>query len=69
MHYTCIIYYALEFDLVRRKCGISEQFVQSLQRCEDEYTLGSARLLIDRPEIHNKENASRMEQQPQATLY
>ena len=30
---TCKIFYAESFDALRRKCGVSERFVESLSRC------------------------------------
>lgn len=31
--FSCSIYFAAEFDTLRRRCGIHQDFVQSLARC------------------------------------
>ncbi|KAF9956361.1 hypothetical protein BGZ65_002787 [Modicella reniformis] len=31
--FSCTVYYAAEFDTLRRRCGIHQTFVQSLSRC------------------------------------
>lgn len=33
MTYSCTVYYAQEFDALRRKCGMGGMFVKSLVRC------------------------------------
>jgi hypothetical protein len=33
MKFSCIVYYASQFDQLRRKCGISGMYIQSLARC------------------------------------
>ncbi|KAF9202093.1 hypothetical protein BGZ49_007733 [Haplosporangium sp. Z 27] len=31
--FSCVVYYAAEFDTLRRRCGIHQTYVQSLSRC------------------------------------
>ena len=31
--FSCTVYYATQFDALRRKCGMSAMYVQSLMRC------------------------------------
>ncbi|KAI8598890.1 hypothetical protein EDD21DRAFT_308774, partial [Dissophora ornata] len=31
--FSCIVYYAAEFDTLRRRCGIHQNYVESLSRC------------------------------------
>ncbi|KAI9315945.1 hypothetical protein BX666DRAFT_2028187 [Dichotomocladium elegans] len=33
MEFTCIVYYACEFETLRRQCGIDQLMIQSLTRC------------------------------------
>ncbi|KAF9436888.1 hypothetical protein BGZ76_002689 [Entomortierella beljakovae] len=32
--FSCVVYYAAEFDTLRRRCGIHQSYVQSLSRCD-----------------------------------
>lgn len=34
MHFTCTVYYATEFDALRRKCGLDTIYNRSLERCK-----------------------------------
>lgn len=33
MRFSCTVYYAAQFDQLRRKCGVNGMFIQSLARC------------------------------------
>ena len=33
LKFSCTVYYARQFDLLRRRCGVDEGFVKSLSRC------------------------------------
>ncbi|KAL0076291.1 hypothetical protein J3Q64DRAFT_1703640 [Phycomyces blakesleeanus] len=34
MEFTCVVYYAKEFEGLRKQCGIDQLFLQSLSRCQ-----------------------------------
>ncbi|KAJ3529021.1 hypothetical protein NM688_g7915 [Phlebia brevispora] len=35
LRFSCTVYYAKQFDALRRRCGIEDGFLQSLARCEN----------------------------------
>lgn len=34
VEFTCIVYYAREFEILRKQCDINQLFIQSLSRCQ-----------------------------------
>lgn len=34
VEFTCIVYYAREFEMLRKQCDINQLFIQSLSRCQ-----------------------------------
>jgi hypothetical protein len=34
MKFSCVVYYAAQFDQLRRKCGVSNIYLKSLARCD-----------------------------------
>ncbi|KAI9007924.1 hypothetical protein CLU79DRAFT_840394 [Phycomyces nitens] len=46
MEFTCVVYYAKEFETLRRQCGIDQLFLQSLSRCQGWAIGGDDRLIV-----------------------
>ena len=34
VEFTCIVYYANEFEMLRRQCGVHQIMIESLCRCQ-----------------------------------